>query len=201
MKVFFSEIRGAVLGTLVLAVVTCGLYPLVVWSISQAVFSDKANGSLIVGKDGTVRGSKLIGQGFTDAKYFHPRPSAAGANGYDATSSGGSNLGPTSQKLHDAIKDRIAAYRAGNGLKETDPVPADAVTASGSGLDPHISPRNAELQAARVARERGLHLAAVTALIRENTEPSDFAMLGESRVHVLKLNLALNALKSSRVRR
>ena len=201
MKVFFSEIRGAVLGTLVLAVVTCGLYPLVVWGISQAAFSDKANGSLIVGEDGTVRGSKLIGQGFTDAKYFHPRPSAAGVNGYDASSSGGSNLGPTSEKLRDVIKDRIVAYRAGNGLKETDPVPADAVTASGSGLDPHISPRNAELQAARVARERGLDLAAVTALIHENTETPDFAMLGESRVHVLKLNLALDALKSSRVRR
>lgn len=194
MKAFFSEIRGAVMATLVLAVVTCGLYPLVVWGISQAAFSDKANGSLIVGRDGTVRGSRLIGQNFTDAKYFHPRPSAAGANGYDATSSGGSNLGPTSQKLHDAIKDRVAAYRAENGLKETDAVPADAVTASGSGLDPHISVRNAELQAARVAKARGLSVEKVTQLLRQHTGSADFTILGEAGVNVLQINLALDAL-------
>lgn len=194
MKAFFSEIRGAVMATLVLAVVTCGLYPLVVWGISQAAFSDKANGSLIVGRDGTVRGSRLIGQNFTDAKYFHPRPSAAGANGYDAASSGGSNLGPTSQKLRDAIKDRIAAYRAENGLKETDAVPADAVTASGSGLDPHISVRNAELQAARVAKARGLSVEKVTQLLRQHTGSADFTILGEARVNVLQINLALDAL-------
>lgn len=194
MKTFFSEIRGAVMATLVLAVVTCGLYPLVVWGISQAAFSDKANGSLIVGRDGTVRGSRLIGQNFTDAKYFHPRPSAAGANGYDATSSGGSNLGPTSQKLHDAIKDRVAAYRAENGLKETDAVPADAVTASGSGLDPHISVGNAELQAARVAKARGLSVEKVTQLLRQHTGSADFTILGEAGVNVLQINLALDAL-------
>ena len=145
MKAFFCEIRGAVMSTLVLAVICCGLYPLIVFGISQALFHDKANGSLIVDQNGVVRGSKLLAQGFTADKYFHPRPSAAG-NGYDAANSSGSNLGPTSQKLNDAIKDRIAAYRAENGLKETDPVPADAVTASGSGLDPHISLQNAELQ-------------------------------------------------------
>ncbi len=116
MNTFLSQLRAAVLGTLVLTVVTCGLYPLVVWGISQALFSDKAGGSLIVDKDGTVRGSRLLGQGFAGETYFHPRPSAAGANGYDAASSGGSNLGPTSQKLNDAIKERIAAYRAENGL-------------------------------------------------------------------------------------
>lgn len=182
------------MATLVLAVVTCGLYPLVVWGISQAAFSDKANGSLIIGRDGTVRGSRLIGQNFTDAKYFHPRPSAAGANGYDATSSGGSNLGPTSQKLHDAIKDRVAAYRAENGLKETDAVPADAVTASGSGLDPHISVRNAELQAARVAKARGLSVEKVTQLLRQHTGSADFTILGEAGVNVLQINLALDAL-------
>ena len=120
MKAFFSEIRGAVFATLVLAVVCCGLYPLVVFGISQALFRDKANGSLIVDQDGTVRGSKLLAQGFTADKYFHPRPSAAG-NGYDAAGSSGSNLGPTSQKLNDAIKDRVAAYRKENGLSETEP--------------------------------------------------------------------------------
>src|SRR6266496_3470952 len=138
MKAFLSEVRGAVMGTVVLAVVLCGLYPLAVWGIGQALFREKANGSLIVDKDGTVRGSRLLGQNFTADKYFHPRPSAAG-NGYDASSSGGSNLGPTSQKLNDAIKDRIDSYRKENGLKEDDSVPADAVTTSGSGLDPHIS--------------------------------------------------------------
>src|SRR5215468_1628619 len=151
MKELFSHLRGAVMSTLVLAVVCCGLYPLIVFGIAQAFFHDKANGSLIVDKDGTVRGSRLLGQGFTAEKYFHPRPSAAG-NGYDATSSGGSNLGPTSQKLNDAIKDRVADYRKRNGLKDSDPVPADAVTASGSGLDPHISLKNAELQSARVSK-------------------------------------------------
>ena len=194
MKELISNLRGAVMATLVLAVVTCGLYPLVVWGIAQVAFSDKANGSLIVGNDGTVRGSRLLGQGFTDAKYFHPRPSAAGANGYDAASSSGSNLGPTSQKLHDAIKDRVAAYRAENGLKETDPVPADAVTSSGSGLDPHISPRNAELQAARVAKARGLTLEQVQKHIRANVAEADLGILGEPGVNVLQLNLVLDAL-------
>src|SRR5436190_20291308 len=155
MKDFLAEIRGAVFATLILAVVCCGIYPLVVFGIAQAAFHDKANGSLIVDKDGTIRGSKLLGQGFTGEKYFHPRPSAAG-NGYDAANSSGSNLGPTSQKLNDAIKDRVTTYRSENGLKETDAVPADAVTASGSGLDPHISLRNAELQTARVAKARNL---------------------------------------------
>src|SRR5438093_12718108 len=132
------------MSTLVLAVVCCGIYPLIVFAIAQAAFYEKANGSLIVDKDGTVRGSKLLSQNFHGEKYFHPRPSAAG-NGYDAANSSGSNLGPTSQKLNDAIKERIEAYRKENGLKETDAVPADAATASGSGLDPHISRRNAEL--------------------------------------------------------
>src|SRR4029453_4263337 len=122
MKELFSEVRGAVMSTLVLAVVCCGIYPLVVYGIAQVPFQDQANGSLIVEKDGTVRGSKLLGQGFTGEKYFHPRPSAAG-NGYDAANSSGSNLGPTSQKLNDAIKERIATYRSENGLKESEPVP------------------------------------------------------------------------------
>ena len=192
MKALFSELRGAVMSTLVLAVVCCGLYPLVVYGIAQVAFHDQANGSLIVAKDGTVRGSRLLGQGFTGEKYFHPRPSAAG-NGYDDTSSGGSNLGPTSQKLNDAIKDRIAAYRAENNLKESDPVPADAVTASGSGLDPHISVRNAEFQVSRVAKARGMAADAVRALIRQYTDAPDLGILGDPGVNVLRLNLALDA--------
>lgn len=194
MKELFSEIRGAVVSTLVLAVVCCGIYPLVVFGIAQVAFGDKANGSLIVEKGGTIRGSKLLGQPFTGAKYFHPRPSAAG-NGYDAANSSGSNLGPTSQKLNDAIKDRIQAYRMENGLKESDPVPADAVTASGSGLDPHISLRNAELQTARVTKARGLSEDKLRILIAQNTDDADFKFLGEPGVNVLRLNLALDSLK------
>jgi len=192
MKELFSEIRSAVFAILVLAVICCGLYPLVVFGISQALFHDKANGSLIVDQDGTVRGSKLLGQGFTADKYFHPRPSAAGT-GYDATSSGGSNLGPTSQKLNDAIKDRVAAYRKENGLSETEPVPADAVTASGSGLDPQISLRNAELQTPRVAKARGLSEEKVRELVQQNTDGPDLGVLGDPGVNVLELNLALDS--------
>src|SRR5579864_6902597 len=173
MKEFFFEIRAAMMSTLVMAVVCCGIYPLIVYGFGQVLFHDKANGSLIVDKSGVVRGSKLLAQGFSATKYFHPRPSAAG-NGYDAANSSGSNLGPTSQKLTDAIKGRIAAYRAENGLKETNAVPADAVTASGSGLDPHISPRNAELQVGRVAKARALDEEKVRALIKQNTDGRDF---------------------------
>ena len=192
MKDLFSEIRGAVVSTLVLAVVCCGLYPLVVWGIAQVAFHDKANGSLIIEKDGTVRGSKLLGQNFTAEKYFHPRPSAAG-NGYDAINSGGSNLAPTSQKLNDSIKGNIETYRKENGLKDADPVPADAVTASGSGLDPHISLRNAELQVRRVAKARSLGEDKVRALISQYTDSADLGVLGEPGVNVLQLNLALDS--------
>jgi len=193
MKDFFSEIRAAVLSTLVLAVICCGVYPLIVYGLGQALFHDKANGSLIVDRNsGAVRGSKLLAQGFTDPKYFHPRPSAAG-NGYDAANSGASNLGPTSKRLNDAITDRIAAYRAENGLRETDKIPADAVTASGSGLDPHISVQNAELQIPRVARTRALDNDKVRELVRQNTDGRDFGFLGEPGVNVLNLNLALDA--------
>ncbi len=191
MKEFFSEMRGAIISTLVLAVVCCGLYPLVVFGLGQALFRDKANGSLIVAANGTIRGSTLLGQGFTDPKYFHPRPSAAG-NGYDAVASSGSNLGPTSQKLADAVKDRVATYRAENGLGPNDPVPADAVTASGSGLDPHISPRNAELQVPRVARVRGIPPDQVRALVTQYTDGPDLGILGDAAVNVLRLNLALD---------
>jgi potassium-transporting ATPase KdpC subunit len=193
MKELFSQLRGAVMATLALAVVCCGVYPLIVFGIAQTAFHDQANGSLLTDKTGTVRGSKLLGQGFTAEKYFHPRPSAAGS-GYAAANSGASNLGPTSQKLHDALKERIAAYRKENGLPETQPVPADAVTASGSGLDPHISVRNADLQAARVAKTRGVSEAQVRELIQHCTEGRDLGMLGDPGVNVLKLNLALEGL-------
>lgn len=181
------------MATLMLAVVCCGIYPLVVLGFGQFFFHDQANGSLLVGKDGTIHGSRLIGQQFTSEKYFQSRPSAAG-NGYDATSSGGSNLGPTSQKLNDAIAQRIADYRTQNHLATNAPVPADAVTASGSGLDPHISLRNATLQTLRVAKARNLPVETVQSLVRANTDPADLGVLGEPGVNVLKLNLALAAL-------
>jgi K+-transporting ATPase ATPase C chain len=193
MKEFFSHIRGALVSTFVLAVVCCGLYPLVIFGISQALFHDKANGSLIVDQDGTVRGSKLLAQGFTADKYFRPRPSAAG-NGYDAANSGGSNLGPTSKKLKEAIKDRVGAYRKENSLSENEPVPADAVTSSGSGLDPHISLRNAELQTPRVAKARVIREEKVRELIEQNTDGRDLGLLGDPGVNVLTLNRALDSL-------
>jgi K+-transporting ATPase ATPase C chain len=194
MKKLFSEFRSAVMVTLVLAVVCCGLYPLVVFGISQALFHDKANGSLIVDADGTVHGSKLLGQQFTGEKYFQSRPSAAG-NGYDATSSGGSNLGPTSSNLVTTITQRISDYRAQNGLNTNALVPADAVTASGSGLDPHIGLRNAELQAPRVAKARNLDVEKVLELVHANTDPASLGLLGEPGVNVLELNLALDSSK------
>ena len=163
------------------------------FGIGQALFHDKANGSLIVDSSGTVRGSRLLGQQFSGEKYFHPRPSAAG-NGYDATSSGGSNLGPTSQKLHDSIAQNISDYRAQNGLDTNAPVPADAVTASASGLDPHISVHNAEIQVARVAKVRGLEPDKIRALVKQYTDSANLGMLGDPGVNVLELNLALDAL-------
>ncbi len=190
MKALLAELRGAIMATLVLAVVCCGIYPLVVFGIAQALFRDKANGSLIVDSSGAVRGSRLLGQQFTGEKYFHPRPSAAG-NSYDASNSGGSNLGPTSSNLVAAIAQRIADYRSQNNLSTNEAVPADAVTASASGLDPHISVRNAELQARRVAAARGMSTEAVLALVRRHTEGPDLGLLGDPGVNVLELNLAL----------
>lgn len=194
MKSNFSELRPAISATVVLAAVTCGAYPLLITGIAQSVFKEKADGSLITDKDGTVRGSALLSQNFTAENYFHPRPSSAG-NGHDAASSSGSNLGPTSLKLNDAIKERIAAYRTTNGLAADAKVPADAVTASASGLDPHISVKNAEAQAARVAKSRNVSVAKIKDLIAANTEKPDFGILGDEGVKVLKLNLALDAMK------
>jgi K+-transporting ATPase ATPase C chain len=193
MKEFLAELRGAIFSTLILAVVCCGIYPLIVFGIGR-VFADKADGSLIVDAKGTVIGSKLIGQNFTADKYFHPRPSAAG-NGYDSLNSGGSNLGPTSQKLADTIKQNVSDYRTQNNLPTNAPVPADAVTASASGLDPHISVENAQIQAPRVAKARGLKVEVVTALIPQYTDPADLGFLGDPGVNVLRLNLALDGMK------
>ena len=193
MKTILSELKTSLLLTLVLAFLLCGVYPLAVWAGGQALFARQANGSLVTDADGTVRGSALLAQNFAAAKYFQPRPSAAGT-GYDAMSSGATNLGPTSQKLADSIQAAVAAYRTANGLKDSDPVPADAVTSSGSGLDPHISPANAQRQAPRVAQARGLPLARVEALVAARTEAPDWGVFGESRVNVLLLNRELDRL-------
>ena len=197
MKTLLSELRTSLLLTFVFVVLLCGVYPLAVWAGAQVLFPAKANGSLVVDPDGSVRGSALLAQNFSSDKYFQPRPSAAGT-GFDATSSGGTNLGPTSQKLADSIKAVVAAYRAANGLSSEEALPADAVTSSGSGLDPHISLANAELQAPRVARARGLSLAQIHALINQSTAGQDLGILGESGVNVLLLNLALNQIPSGK---
>jgi K+-transporting ATPase ATPase C chain len=194
MKNFFIGIRGAIMATVMLAIVCCGIYPLFVFGIGQILFHDKANGSLLVDEDGTIRGSRLLGQQFTADKYFQSRPSAAG-NGYDATSSGGSNLGPTSSNLVATITERIADYRVQNNLATNATVPADAVTASGSGLDPHISLPNAELQIPRVSKARNLPVEKVEALVRANTDPAGFGIFGDAGVNVLTLNLALDQLR------
>lgn len=167
-------------------------YPLALTGVAQAFFASKANGSLVPDGAGTVVGSSLLGQNFSSPKYFHPRPSAAGAGGYDPTASGASNLGPSSQKLLDAVAQRVSAYRAENGLAAGTPVPVDAVTASGSGLDPAISVANALDQAQRVATARGLPLDRVTALIAPHTARRPLGVLGEGAVNVLELNLALD---------
>jgi potassium-transporting ATPase KdpC subunit len=187
----WEEIRRAVSATIVLTFLLCAFYPLAVWGLAQLAFPREANGSLII-RDGRVVGSALIGQAFTGARTFHPRPSAAGPDGYDAASSGGSNLGPLSQKLLVQVKERAEAYRAENGLLSDAAVPGDAVTASGSGLDPHISVRNAEFQAVRVATNRGISLEQVTRAIEETSEGPQLGFLGERGVNVLKLNLALD---------
>jgi K+-transporting ATPase ATPase C chain len=191
MKTLLTEIKNSVLVTVILALVCCGLYPLVVYGAGQLLFAHKANGSLIE-KDGKVVGSELLGQSFSSDKYFHPRPSAAGS-GYDATSSGGTNLGPTSQKLNDSIKAAVEQYRKENNLAADALVPADAVTSSGSGLDPHISVKNAKLQIPRVAKARNLSEADVRAEVEKATDGPSLGIFGDPGVNVLKLNLALDA--------
>jgi K+-transporting ATPase ATPase C chain len=191
MNLLLRQLRPAFLAMVAFTILVGLAYPLVVTGISQVLFHDKANGSLIK-RNGVVVGSSLIGQQFTSPQYFHPRPSAAGENGYDPTASSGSNLGPSNPDYLKTVSERVAAYRTENGLGNDALVPVDAVTASGSGLDPQISVRNARLQAPRVARERGLDLAVVMQAIDDHTSQRPLAVLGDPGVNVLELNLALD---------
>ena len=189
-KNIINELRISLIATLCLAVLLCGIYPALVWAVAQGLFSSQANGSLVSVKRQVI-GSSLLAQNFTGTGYFHPRPSAAG-DGYDAVSSGGSNLGPTSQKLIDAVKERVAAYRTENKLAPEVLIPADAVTTSASGLDPHISVKNALLQAGRVAGVRGIGEETRRKKILSRTKGRDLGIFGEPRVNVLMLNLDMD---------
>ena len=181
----------AVLMTVVTTILLGIIYPLVVTGISQVLFPDKANGQLIR-RNGVVVGSRIIGQQFTAAGYFHSRPSAAG-NGYDAANSGGSNLGPTNQKLIDRVNGDVARLQAENPGQ---PVPVDLVTTSASGLDPEITPAAAEFQVPRIARERGMSEQQVREIIHQHLTPRTWGFLGEPRVNVLEVNLALDQVKA-----
>jgi len=186
-----KEIKTSAIVTLVLLVICCGVYPLVIFGAGQLLFPRQANGSLVLDDKGNPIASMLLAQDFTADKYFAPRPSAAGT-GYDSTSSGGSNYGATSQALHDAVKQRVADYRKANNLPDSQVVPADAVEASASGLDPHISLNNAALQVPRVAKARGKSEDEIKALVAKYTDGRDFGILGEPGVNIVKLNLALD---------
>jgi K+-transporting ATPase ATPase C chain len=190
MRHALERVRASGTAILVIAVVAGGIYPIVVWLIGQVFAPEKATGSLVTWR-GEILGSSLLGQEFAAARYFHPRPSAAGT-GYDATASRGSNRGPLSADLIRTVKSRAELYRIENRLAPSVPIPADAVTASGSGLDPHISPENATIQAPRVARTRGLDLDVVMTKVRDHTEGRTLGIFGEPRVNVLLLNLDLD---------
>ncbi|MEK6336119.1 MAG: potassium-transporting ATPase subunit KdpC [Acidobacteriota bacterium] len=187
-----KNLLTAVLMTIVTTVLFGLIYPLAVTGIAQLAFPEKANGQLIKRSDGTIMGSRITGQPFSGPGYFHPRPSAAGAAGYDASASSGSNLGPTNQKLIERVKGDVETLEAENPGK---PVPIDLVTTSASGLDPHISPASAEFQVPRVARERGLSQNEINGLVARHTEGRTLGILGEPRVNVLLLNLELDKLK------
>ena len=186
----FAELKPAILITVVFTVVTGIVYPLAVTGLAQMAFPHRANGSLVT-VAGKVVGSELIAQSFAKPEYFHPRPSAAGNNGYDAAGSSGSNLGPTNPVLEKRLKESAQLFRKENPTF-SGPIPADAITASGSGLDPDISPANALAQVARVAAARKLTPEQVTAMVNRSTEDRQFGILGEPRVNVLNLNLSLD---------
>ena len=185
-----KELKPAILITIVMTILTGILYPLAVTGIAQELFPKQANGSLIE-NNGKVIGSELIGQNFAKPEYFHPRPSAAGSNGYDASSSGGSNLGPTNPALADRLKKDAETFRKDNP-DYAGPIPADAITTSASGLDPEITPANAIAQADRVAKARAASVDSVRSLVGANTDSRQLGVLGEPRVNVLKLNIALD---------
>jgi len=185
-----KELRPLAAVTLALLLLTAVIYPLAITGIGQLAFNSQANGSFIT-VNGNEVGSSLIGQTFAATQYFHSRPSAAGS-GYDPANSGGSNLGPTSAMLMTEIQDRVDAFRKENGLAASVPIPADAVTASASGLDPDISPATARLEVARVARARGASAGAVQALVDQYTDGAALGFIGQPRVNVLRLNLALD---------
>lgn len=187
-----QELAPALRMTALLTVLTGLLYPTLVTAICQTVFREQANGSLL-SQNGKIIGSSLIGQNFARPEYFHPRPSAAGNNGYDATASSASNLGPTSQKLYDRVKAATAQFRKQNS-DYTGAIPVDAVTASGSGLDPDISMANALAQAARVARARNVKVKTIEQLVKATAKDRDLGFLGEPRINVLKLNIGLDRL-------
>ena len=186
-------LRPAIVLFLVLTVITGLIYPLVVTGVAQVLFPQQANGSLIL-KNGQAVGSQLIGQPFDDPKYFWGRPSATGPFPYNAAASSGSNLGPSNPALTDAVKARMDTLKAADPAN-AQPIPVDLVTSSASGLDPHISPAAADYQVARVAHTRGLDESAVRQLVAQYTQGRDLGVLGEPRVNVLELNLALDALK------
>jgi K+-transporting ATPase ATPase C chain len=190
----FAEFRPAFVMLIIMTALTGGLYPAVVTGIAQLVFPSQANGSLIE-QNGKAVGSSLIGQPFSDPKHFWSRPSATSPYPNNASSSSGSNQGPLNPALKEAVEGRIKALREADPDNKT-PVPVDLVTASASGLDPHISPAAAEYQVARVAKARGLDVTKIAALVAENTEGRQLGFLGEPRVNVLKLNLALDAMRS-----
>ncbi|MEO8457829.1 MAG: potassium-transporting ATPase subunit KdpC [Chloroflexota bacterium] len=193
LQMVFKEFRPAVLMVLLFTVVTGLAYPLAVTGIAQVAFPGSSDGSLITNANGDVIGSSLIGQQFSDPKYFWGRPSAAG-DGYDAANSGGSNLGPTSEKLREQADERAKALRTANGLPNDAIVPAELVTASASGLDPNISPDGARFQAARVAKERGLPEAQVLSLIDDHIDGRTLWFMGQEKVNVVELNMALDAI-------
>lgn len=190
LRLLRDQVRPALLSVLLLTLLTGVVFPLVLGVPARVLFRRQADGSLVT-RDGLVVGSDLIGQNFTGPRYFHPRPSAAG-DGYDGLASGGTNLGPANPKLRQAVRRRAEDYRRRNELPSHVPIPADAVTCSGSGLDPHISPANAALQVARVARARHLGEDVVRLLVAEHTSGRQLGFLGEPRVNGLALNLALD---------